>query len=401
VSATDGTVLWDSVYESRSDDVFAVQDSLTRAVVASLSSTLGERDARAERAAAPTVAYVGRGTTDAEAYELYLKGRYYWHERGAANVVRSIEYFKQAIARDPTFARAYAALAFAYDVYGIYVSDPADTLTPLVKASAQRALTLDSTLADVQTAMAIARDRDKRFRESESYYRAAIAAEPSNDFAHHSFGMSLVTMGRTTEAIAELRQATQLDPLAKSAGIALSEALIDARRFRESEHESRRILAIDSTFPLSLSSLGHPQAFEGQPDSAVRILERANRLYPELLMLRGRLVFAYAVAGRWDDVERMRAALRKPGGDPTGGAMSAFADFVAGDREPLTRLVSTTAGLRRFFGVLRPTSGGIGCNPLADPLWTDEHFRAAMQSLGLQMCPQARAWPIASRVRMR
>jgi serine/threonine-protein kinase len=399
VSAADGTVLWDSVYESRSHDVFAVQDSLTRAVAASLASTLGERDARAESRASPVVAYVGRGTTDAEAYELYLKGRYYWHERGAANVVRSIEYFKQAIARDPTFARAYAALAFAYDVYGIYVSDPADTLTPLVKASAQRALTLDSTLADVQTAMAIARDRDKRFREAESYYRAAIAAEPSNEFAHHAFGMMLVITGRTNEAIAELRQATQLDPLAKSAGIGQAEALIDARRFRESEHESRRILAIDSTFPIALGSLGLAQAFEGQPDSAVRTLERAVRLYPELLMLRGRLLFAYAVAGRWDDVDRTRAELRRPGGDPTGGALSAFADFVAGDREPLTRLVSTTAGLRRFFGVLRPTSSGVGCNPLADPLWADEHFRAAMQGLGLQMCPQARPWPIAPRSR--
>jgi len=399
VSAADGTVLWDSVYESRSHDVFAVQDSLTRAVVASLASTLGERGARAESRASPVVAYVGRGTTDAEAYELYLKGRYYWHERGAANVARSIEYFKQAIARDPTFARAYAALAFAYDVYGIYVSDPADSLTPLVKASAQRALTLDSTLADVQTAMAIARNHDHRFRDAESHYRAAIAAEPSNDFAHHTFGMMLVIVGRTDEGIAELRQATKLDPLAKSAGIAQADGLIDARRFRESEQESRRILAIDSTFPLAISSLGLAQAFDGQADSAVHTLERGARLYPDLLTVRGRLLFAYAVAGRWDDVERMRATLRRPGGDPTGGALSAFADFVAGDREPLTRLVSTTPGLRRFFGVLRPTSGGIGCNPLADPLWADEHFRVAMRGLGLQMCPQARPWPIAPRSR--
>jgi serine/threonine-protein kinase len=399
VSAADGTVLWDSVYESRSHDVFAVQDSLTRAVVASLASTLGERGARGESRASPVVAVVGRGTTDAEAYELYLKGRYYWHERGAANVARSIEYFKQAIARDPTFARAYAALAFAYDVYGIYVSDPADSLTPLVKASAQRALTLDSTLADVQTAMAIARNHDHRFRDAESHYRAAIAAEPSNDFAHHTFGMMLVIVGRTDEGIAELRQATKLDPLAKSAGIAQAEGLIDARRFRESEQESRRILAIDSTFPLAISSLGLAQAFDGQADSAVHTLERGARLYPDLLTVRGRLLFAYAVAGRWDDVERMRATLRRPGGDPTGGALSAFADFVAGDREPLTRLVSTTPGLRRFFGVLRPTSGGIGCNPLADPLWADEHFRAAMRGLGLQMCPQARPWPIAPRSR--
>jgi eukaryotic-like serine/threonine-protein kinase len=399
VSAVDGTVLWDSVYESRSHDVFAVQDSLTRAVVASLTPTLGGQDVRTESGAAPMVAYFGRGTTDAEAYELYLKGRYYWHERGAANVARSIEYFQQAIARDPTFARAYAGLAFAYDVYGVYVPDPSDSLTPLVKASAQRAVTLDSTLADAQTAMAIARERDNHLREAESHYRSAIAAEPSNDFVHHTFGMMLVNVGRTDEAIAELRKATQLDPLAKSAGTALAEAFIDARRFREAENEARRILAIDSTFPLAISSLGLAQAFGGQPDSAVHTLERSIRLYPDLLVLRGRLLYAYAAAGRWDDVERMRAVLRRPGGDPTGGPLSAFADFVAGDREPLTRLVSTPAGLRGYIDLLRPTAEGTGCNPLADPLWADEHFRAAMRGLGMQPCPQARPWPLTPRQR--
>src|SRR5205823_13390576 len=131
----------------------------------------------ADNAAGSLVAYVGRGTADAEAYELYLKGRYYWHERGAANVARSIEYFQQAIARDPTFARAYAALAFAYDVLGVYVPDPADSTTPLIKASAQRAVTLDSTLADAQAAVALGFQADFQFAKAEAHYRAALTAE--------------------------------------------------------------------------------------------------------------------------------------------------------------------------------------------------------------------------------
>jgi len=399
VNAADGTVRWDSVYESRSGDVFAVQDSLTRAVVAAIAPALGGGDVRAENAARATVAYVVHGSSDAEAYDLYLKGLYYWHERGAANVARSIEYFQKAIARDPTFARAYAGLAFAYDVLGVYVPDPADSTTPLIKANARRAVTLDSTLADAQTAMALSSERDSRFREAETHYRAALAAEPSNDFVHHTFGMMLVTLGRTDEAIAELRRATQIDPLAKSAGAAEAEALIDAHRFREAENESRRVLAIDSTFPLAINSLGLAQAFGGQPDSAVHTLERGVRLYPHLLVLRGRLLFAYAAAARWGDVERMRAELRQPGGDLTGGALPAFADFVLGDSEPLTRLVATPVGLHRYFNMLRPTSHGTGCNPLADPMWSNEHFRTAMRGLGLGSCPQARPWPIAPRPR--
>ena len=397
VRAADGTVLWDSVYESRSRDVFAVQDSLTRAVVASLAPTLGLHDVRANKGAGAVPVDVKRGTADAEAYELYLKGRYYWLERGADNVTRSIGYFQQAIARDPTFARAYAALALAYNVLGVYVPDPNDSLTPLAQASARRAMTLDSTLADAQLAEAHALERDLRFAEAEAHYRAALRIEPSNQNVHHGFGAMLMNIGRTGEAISELRLAVRLDPLAKSAGTMLAEAFIDARQFPDAEAEARRILAIDSTFSLALYSLGGAQAFGGQPDSAARTLERAVRRYPRLPMLQGRLLFAYAAAGRWQDAEEMRAQLRQPGADRTGGALPAFADLVLGDREPLLRLLTVRADQRRVFDLLRPTFNAPGCNPFVDPLWGDERFRAAMQNLAVAACPQARPWPIKPR----
>jgi serine/threonine-protein kinase len=398
VSATDGKVLWDSVFETRTGDVFAVQDSLTRAVVTALAPTLGVSGVRGETSAHAALVKVKRGTTDAEAYELYLKGMYYWHERGAANVARSIGYFQQAIARDPTFARAYAALAFAYNVLEVYVPDPADSTTPLIEANARRAMTLDSTLADAQLAMASALERNVRFADAEKGYRAALRIEPLNQTAHHALGFMLMFVGRTDEAIDELRQATRLDPLAKSAGTALAEALINARRFREAEVESRRILAIDSTFPLGLYSLGGAQAFGGQPDSAVRTLERGVRLYPQLFFLEGRLLYAYAAAGRWDVLERMRAQLHAPGGDRTGGVLSAVADLVLGDREPIVRLITTPTDRRLLFAMLRRTAAGTGCNPLVDPLWADARYRAAMRDLGVAPCPQARPWPITPRV---
>jgi serine/threonine-protein kinase len=400
VSAADGKVLWDSVYESRSGDVFAVQDSLTRAVAAALAPALGTRRvgaARADRGAQPIAVDVGRGTADAEAYELYLKGRYYWHERRAENVARSIAYFQQAIGRDPTFARAYAALALAYVVLPVYVPDPSDSTTPLIKANARRAVMLDSTLADAQLATAFALERGSRFADAEAHYRAMLRIEPSNQGAHQAFSWLLTATGRTDEAIAEAREAVRLDPLAKSAATAMAEALIDARRFREAEDAARRVLSIDSTFPLALYSLGLAQAFGGQPDSAVRTLERGVRLYPTLISLRGRLIFAYAAAGRWADVERMRRELVQPGGDRSAGVLTAFAEFVLGERGPLMRLVATRAGQRRWFDTLRTTSVGPGCNPLADPLWADAGYRAAMRDLGVAPCPQARPWSLPAR----
>jgi serine/threonine-protein kinase len=393
VSTIDGKILWDTVFETRSGDVFAVQDSLTRAVVASLAPRFGIHDSRANGRGSTVVVDVKRGTANEAAYELYLKGMYYWHERGAANVKRSIELFQQAIARDPTFARAYAQLAFAYATLGVFVPDPTDSVTPLIRAAALRAITLDSTLSEAQHAAGAALRRDFRFAEAEAHFRSALSIDPSNQFAHHDFGAVLVEIGRTDEAIAELRIATRLDPLAKSAGTMLAEAYVDAHRFGEAETEAHRVLAIDSTFMLGLNSLGFAQTFAGHPESAVGTLERGARLYPESFMIRERLLFAYAAAGRWDDVDRMRSQLRQPGGDGSGGLMSAFADLVVGDREPLVRLVGTPDGLRRWITLLR----GGGCNPLAGPLWSDERYRAAMRGIGMPPCSLARPWQLPPR----
>ena len=385
VSTADGKVVLDSVFESRSGDVFRVQDELTHAIIAALSSALGGHPA-------PTSAST-RGTTDAEAYNLYLKGRYYWLERGTENVKRSIALFKQAIARDSNFARAYAALAAGYNVLSIYVADPTDSATALTEASAKRAMALDSTLADSRIALASADAMRLRFDEAAASYRKAIAMEPSNMNAHHAFGAELAFTGHTDEAIAEVRRATQLDPLAKSAGTALAMAFINARRFPDAVAETRRVLAIDSTFSLGLQVLGYVQVFTGQPDSAVGTLERQLQLHPEKGGNYALLVLSYAAAGRWADAARVREQLHRPGGDPSGGVEAAFADLVFGDRDPAVRVLQTDVGKRNWMTSLY----GFGCSPLIDPLWSDARFRATMHELKIEPCPLARPWPIPPR----
>jgi len=275
VGTGDGKVLWDSVFESRSIDALAVQDQFTRAVVAALAPTVGNRPADA------SVIDLERGTTDLQAFELYLKGRSLWHARGAENVTRSIDYFHQAIDRDPRFARAYALLALAYNVLPVFVPDPKDTLSALTAANAEHALALDSTLADAQIAAALGQERRLvNFPKAIAHYRRAIDLEPSNSYAHHAFGFFLLGLGHTDEAVRELAQAVQLDPLAKSAGTASSLGLMFARHIPEAIAESRRIVARDSTFALAFQTLGLAQLMSGQPDSAVRSLERARQLTP-------------------------------------------------------------------------------------------------------------------------
>jgi serine/threonine-protein kinase len=384
VGTADGKVLWDSVYESRSSDVFGVQDQLTRAVVAAIAPALGNRPAD------EPLVDVGRGTTDVEAYELYLKGRYYWLARGAENVTRSIDYFQQAIARDPQFARAHAGLALAYSVLPVYIADSNDSVPALTAASAERALALDSTLADAQIAAAIMEDQRLRLAEAMTHYRKAIALEPSSPFAHHAFGHFLLMLGRTDEAVRETALGARLDPLAKSAGASAALALGFARRGREAIVESRRILALDSTFALAFQTLGVAQGVIGETDSAVRSLERARQLAPAQPGVLGKLIFAYAAAGKWADAARIRAELHGPDGDRSGGIEAAFADYIFGDREPLVRLLTSEAGQRRWH-----EQYAFGCNPLIDPLWSDERFVVAMKKLTIEPCPLARPWPFS------
>jgi tetratricopeptide (TPR) repeat protein len=388
--------------------VIAIGSALTfGTLVARRSAAASRAAASATRGPAATPAAVAdierRGTSDPEAYELYLKGHYYWTQRGAANLTRSITYFQQAISRDSLFARAHAGLAIAYSSLPVFPPDSADSTkltsmsaeraTELTNASAERAVKLDPTLADAQLALGVGLDMRARFRDALVHYRRAAALDPSSVTAHHWIGMSLLNLGRTDDALVELRHATELDPLAPTPAAALGTALLFARRFREAEAASRRALASDTTFEFAIYTLGLAQVFGGQPDSAVRTLARGMRLDPDDAHIAAVLVLAYAAAGRWGDAARLRDELHRRWDNRLGWADVEIADMVLGDREPIVRVLTSKASLLRIAA----TGGIFGCNPLFGPLWNDARFVAAMRKLEVAACPLARAWPLKAR----
>ncbi len=250
---------------------------------------------------------------------------------------------------------------------------------------------LDSTLADAHLALGGSLDLRLRFRDALDEYRRAVTLDPSSVTAHHFLGFSLLNLGYTDDALVELRHASQLDPLAVTPTSALGYALLIARRFPESIEASRRVLSLDSTFPLAIYGLGLAQAFSAQADASVQTLERGARLYPRDSRIASALLFAYAAAGRWPDGDRMRAHLHQPGTDAFDG-QAAIGDLVFGDAEPLLRLLTSEAGQRRFIY----NGGAIGCNPLFDPLWKSARFRTATRKLTIQPCGLARPWPMST-----
>lgn len=383
VSTADGKLLWDSIYESRTGDVFAVQDSLTRAMAGALARALGVPGVQPTRLAA------SQGTSDREAYDLYQRGRALWMQRGAGNVAQALQYFHQAIERDPNFARAHAGLALAYGVLPVYVAGTADSSVAMLEKHARLAVSLDSTQAEARAALGAAYERRYRTREAESHYRAALRFEPWNVNAHHFLGMLLDAHGRE-EGLREMRIAAQLDPLAKSVAAGLSTVLLGTRRFEEARAEARRALALDSTHVLAELALGNAQMFGGQPDSAIATLERPVARGAPLPGLRSALLYAYAAAGRWEDAARVRAGLRREARDPARDAHVAFAELVFGDPEPALRVLATSDGQAAWYWEL----GGFGCNPRVDPLWTDARFRRLMRALDVTPCPHAPAWSL-------
>lgn len=378
VSTRDGRVFWDSLFESRSADVFAVQDEFTRATIAAVLAALG--------GPTPASTRVQRGTSNQKAYDLYLKGRYYWMARGTDNLDRSIRYFTQAIEADPSFARAYSGLALAYRVYDVYQLGGSDTLQSLLGRYAQKAIALDSTDADGMVALASWLEREGRDREAEARTRDAIRLDPSNPTVHHWHGLSLLSAGQTDDAVAELRQAVRLDPLSKSPAATYVTTLVAARRLDEARDELARVLALDPVFPLSLWAAAQIHLLTGHPDSAASTLELAGRLYPDAPGWRSQLIFAYAAAGRWADADRLRRELARMGDGQALMVERALAEVAWGDRNTLISLLQRDEGRRAWVR----TFGYIGCDPLLDPVRNDPRFGAMMRGAGIVECHPAK-----------
>lgn len=384
-SAKDGLVVWSDAYESRATDVFQVQDQFTKEIVNALEPAL-----RGTMAA--TVADSSRGTTDPAAYDLYLKGHYFWQKRGGANLLRSVAYFKQAIARDPHFARAYAGLGMAYAVLPDYLPVDVDSLGDLAIASARHALSLDSTLADAHTALCGVGPLLNRAPEMELQCQAALAIAPNDPTALQWHSDNLGSLDEIPEALSEARRAAALDPLSAVLAGTVSEALYVSRNFRGAIDAAHESITLDSSFTPAYSTIAMADIFSGHADSAVKYAEMARQRDPTLPGVQGGLVLAYAAAGRWSDAERARGQITPRNQDViTGDDLYAALAFGI----PASQHASL---LQRIDWKSVNAAGGYSmCDPLFDPLRNDPAIVAAARRMGAAACANTTPWPIKPR----
>jgi serine/threonine-protein kinase len=235
VDASSGNIVWTDSYEQQTEDVFAMQDSITKAIVAALRLKLSGQ---------PEVAGVNpQGTKDLAAYDAYLQGRYLFARR--SNLAQALRYFEQATDKDPKFARAYAGYAMAASLLSTYGRANPDSIIPLGIAAGEKAVSLDPNLADAHLGLANCLIFEFKWNEAVTHLKRAIELEPTNATAHEWYADVLYVMGRSLDALPEMRHAAQLDPTSPVINVDLGYNAFLAGHFDEAESALKKGMALD------------------------------------------------------------------------------------------------------------------------------------------------------------
>jgi len=235
--------LWGDQYSQKLSDILGIQEQISQAIADHL---------KIELTGAEQQKLAKRDTQNVEAYQLYLRGRYYWNRRNAESVKQGLAYFQQAIEKDPEYALAYAGVADSYAVgNGGYLGLTGREARPKAKAAAMKALALDDSLAEAHTTLAdtyLYFDWD--FVKSDQEFRRAIAANPNYPTAHQWYAECLYSMGRYHEAIAEAKRAQELDPLSPIISASLGAALLYSGRYDEAIEQYKKTMQMDPNIKL-------------------------------------------------------------------------------------------------------------------------------------------------------
>lgn len=306
INALNDSHLWAETYDRKLIDVFQVETDLAQKIASSLEAKLTGAEQRAIAA---------RPTENTEAYQLYLKGRFFWNKRTGADLKTAGEFFERAVAADPTYAGACAGLAQTYLLIPVFGAGRPPDFFPKATVAARKAIELDETSSEGRTALAMLLLFDFKFAPSEQEFRRAIELNPNYATAHHWFGNSLlVTLGRFDEAIKEGQRGVELDPLSLIINADLGSTLIIARRYDDAIAQLRKTLVLDGNFAYAHWNLGEALYLKGDLHAAIAEYEKAAALDddPEILALLGR---AYAESGQKDKaleiLEKLKAAERQ------------------------------------------------------------------------------------------
>jgi serine/threonine protein kinase len=360
--------LWGAQYNRKMADIFALQEEIAREISDRLRLQLtGDEKKR----------LTNRATGNKEAYQDYLKGRY-WSEKGTPEGFnKAIEYFQQAIAKDPSYALAYSGLADCYTWLPAFAFLPPKEAYPKAREATLKALQLDDTLAEAHISLALVKaHHDWDWSGADREFQRAIALNPDYAMAHMWYGWTLMMTGRFEESIAEAKRALELDPLSLYVNLLLGQVFYQARQYDQAIEQYRKALELDPNFFLPHSFLGMAYVHKSMYKEGIAELEKAVEIFRSnlSLMFLGR---GYALAGRRAEAQKV---------------LDQSNEFSKGKYVPAFRRAEIYAGLGekdKAFEWLEKAYEehfiiAIKVEPVYDPLRSDPRFQDLLRRMNLQ-----------------
>jgi TolB-like protein/Tfp pilus assembly protein PilF len=300
INAMNDAHLWADIYDRKVTDIFAAESDIAKTIADTLRAKLTGSE-MAAMAKAPTA--------DSEAYEVYMKGRYFWNKRTGADLRKAIDYFNRAISKDPNYALAYVGLADANVLLSNYgAAAPKDSI-PQAKAAVKKALELDPNLAEAHASAGILLGNDFQFEQSIAEFERSVQLSPNYATAHHWFADGpLMNLGRFDRAVTEGRRGVELDPLALINNADLGWIYINARRYDDAIAQLRKTIEIDPRFYLARYYLGQALQLNGQLKEGIAEYRAAVELNDDPVAL-AFLGQAYARAGEKEEARKILARL--------------------------------------------------------------------------------------------
>lgn len=364
------TNIWAQSYEGDLRDMLALQSNVARSIAEQIQGTLKPQE---------QAALTKSKTVNPDAYEAYLKGRYFWNKRTGNDLKKAIEYFNHAIEVDPAYAEAYSGLADAYALSGDWeygVLSPQAAFHE-ARAAATKALALDKNLGEAHTSLAFALDLyGWDWKTAETEYKLAIKLNPSYATAHLWYAWHHILMGQNSEGISELKKAKSLDPLSLIINADMADALCVAHLFDEAVQQGKRTLELDPHFAVAHYVLG--QAFEQKKmhEEAIAEFRKAIEISGHSVAFESALAHVYAVSGRQEQAIKLAKDLESRN-DQNPSAQASIALIYVGLDDPNQAMIWLNKAYDARFNpsILR--------RPAFDPIRSDPRFKDLLSRIGL------------------
>jgi TolB-like protein/Tfp pilus assembly protein PilF len=370
VDVRDNRLLWGEQYDRKMSELLVTQREIAREIVSNLKLKVpGSEQGLAKHY-----------TENNEAYQLYLKARFYWNKRTPDANNKTIEYMNQAIAKDPGFALAYSGLADAYAVPNI--SLPADQVMPKAKAAAMRALELDDSLAEAHTSLArVLSAYEWDWAGAEKEFQRAIDLNPNYPLAHEWYGGYLASMGKMNESVAERKRAVELDPLSPIANFEVCQSLFWSRDYQGAIEQCEKAMDMDPSLPPVYIYLPAAYAMTGRYDDAIAKFKMlpSTASSNESSTAKAGLAYVYAITGRKPDARGLLSdllATQQKMYIPATNIAVVYAGL--GEKETAFKWLDTAVQQRSF------QLQWLKVDPRWDDLRNDPRFGDLLKRVGLQ-----------------